>query len=47
MYIYNGIIFSHQKEGNQKKKEGNPAIGDNMDGIESIVLSKVSQKRER
>ena len=36
-YMYSGILFSC-------KKEGNPAICDNMNGLEGIMLSEISQK---
>ena len=38
VYIYNGMLPSH-------KKEWNHAICNNMDGGESIMLSKISQKK--
>ena len=37
VHIYNGILFGHEKEQNN-------AICNNMDGLEIIILSEVSQK---
>ena len=39
-YIYNGILFSH-------KKEGNPAICDNMDGPRGHYAKRKKSYRER
>ena len=36
VYMYNGILFSHEKEGNS-------AICNNMDGPEGTMQSEVSQ----
>ena len=36
VYIYNGILLSH-------KKEGNHAICDNMDRSQGIMLSEINQ----
>lgn len=35
-YTHNGLLFSH-------KKIGCPSICDNMDGLEYVILSKISQ----
>lgn len=39
-YIYNGILFSH-------RKEGNLALWGNMDGLEGIMLSDNVSKSEK
>ena len=39
VYTYNGILFSQEKE-------GNPTICDNMDGLEGIMLSEISQRKK-
>ena len=39
VYIYNGILFSH-------KKEQNNAIYSNMDGLEIVILSEISQTQK-
>ena len=36
VHIHNGILFSH-------KKKTNPTIYNNMDGLESIMLSEINQ----
>ena len=36
LHTYSGILLTH-------KKEGNNAICSNMDGLEMIILSEVSQ----
>ena len=40
LYLYNGILFSHEKEGNS-------AICDNLDGPWGIVLSKNKSDKEK
>ena len=38
VHIYNGILLCH-------KKEKNSAICSNMDGLEIVILGKVSQRK--
>ena len=40
IYTYSGIFFSH-------KKEGNPAIYNNMMDLEGVMLSEIAKQRKK
>ena len=46
-YMYNEILFSYNEHSETMKNIWNFAICDNMDGSWGIIVSEVSQDRER